>query len=190
MTSDRPPPLNPAPNSAARADGGAAVPGPIAETLNEPLGASTGRAAPEVFEHGSGVSLRGAVGEEAAVGKDGKEGPPIAAHGPAEAEPVLEEMHANGLTDQTNYLPVKQVLVCFASLQLCVVLAFLDQTIVSPASSAEPVPEPRLDRPPPPRRSRPHSPPSRPPSTPAARARGSRARTSSRAPRSSRSGAA
>ncbi|BGO90403.1 hypothetical protein NBRC10512_004112 [Rhodotorula toruloides] len=45
----------------------------------------------------------------------------------------LATHHKNGLQDQTNYMPVKQILVVFASMQLSVLLAFLDQTIVSVA---------------------------------------------------------
>ncbi|GAA5975695.1 hypothetical protein JCM10908_005247 [Rhodotorula pacifica] len=45
----------------------------------------------------------------------------------------LPDFHANGLADQTSYMPVKQILIVFLSLQLAVFLSFLDQTIVSTA---------------------------------------------------------
>ncbi|GAA5965979.1 hypothetical protein JCM8115_004783 [Rhodotorula mucilaginosa] len=48
-------------------------------------------------------------------------------------EVELSGFHANGLADQTSYMPVKQILVVFMSLQLAVFLSFLDQTIIASA---------------------------------------------------------
>ncbi|GEM06681.1 MFS drug transporter [Rhodotorula toruloides] len=59
--------------------------------------------------------------EAAGKGEEDNEGEQLATH------------HKNGLQDQTSYMPVKQILVVFASMQLAVLLAFLDQTIVSVA---------------------------------------------------------
>ncbi|GAA5840937.1 hypothetical protein JCM9279_001265 [Rhodotorula babjevae] len=46
---------------------------------------------------------------------------------------VPAERFENGLVDQTSYMPVKSILIVFASMQLAVLLSFLDQTIVSTA---------------------------------------------------------
>ncbi|GAA5852322.1 hypothetical protein JCM8547_006738 [Rhodosporidiobolus lusitaniae] len=46
---------------------------------------------------------------------------------------VLPHIHANGLQDQTNYMPIRSIIVCFLSMQLTVLLYFLEQTIVSTA---------------------------------------------------------
>ncbi|GAA5910326.1 hypothetical protein JCM8208_006009 [Rhodotorula glutinis] len=47
--------------------------------------------------------------------------------------PAVAERFDNGLVDQTSYMPVKSILIVFASMQLAVLLSFLDQTIVSTA---------------------------------------------------------
>jgi hypothetical protein len=38
-------------------------------------------------------------------------------------------LHNHGLTDQTNYLPTRQVIAVFAGLNLAVMVGFLDQTM-------------------------------------------------------------
>jgi hypothetical protein len=38
-------------------------------------------------------------------------------------------LHDHGLTDQTNYLPTRQVITVFAGLNLAVMVGFLDQTM-------------------------------------------------------------
>lgn len=38
-------------------------------------------------------------------------------------------LHDHGLTDQTNYLPTRQVIAVFAGLNLAVMVGFLDQTM-------------------------------------------------------------
>ncbi|SCV67788.1 BQ2448_5399 [Microbotryum intermedium] len=55
-----------------------------------------------------------------------------AAEIPGEAE-KLPARHGNSLQDQTNYLPVRQILVVFAAMQLAVLLSFLDQSMLSSA---------------------------------------------------------
>ncbi|GAA6005289.1 hypothetical protein JCM11491_002647 [Sporobolomyces phaffii] len=110
---------------------------PIRATLAEPLEAASGRAGVEALAReierdddqrslgsrtrveGSDVeSLKGDLGAADEV-QDGRK------------EKALDSHHANGLEDQTAYLPVKRVMVVFASLQLVVFLAFLDQTVIS-----------------------------------------------------------
>ncbi|SGZ17128.1 BQ5605_C020g09097 [Microbotryum silenes-dioicae] len=45
----------------------------------------------------------------------------------------LPARHSNNLQDQTNYLPVRQILIVFAAMQLAVLLSFLDQSMLSSA---------------------------------------------------------
>ncbi|GAA5934197.1 MDR family MFS transporter [Sporobolomyces koalae] len=127
------------------------IPVPIRATLEEPLEAASGRSgldtalAAEIEEadrRSVGSATRIDESDDEIDGKDrgrseratdGKEPEGL------EQEKVLNSHHHNGLQDQTAYLPVKRLIIVFASLQLAVFLAFLDQTIVStclPAISA------------------------------------------------------
>lgn len=47
-----------------------------------------------------------------------------------DSQPVTHR-HANGLEDQTAYLPTRQLIIVFLALTAAVFLSFLDQTIVS-----------------------------------------------------------
>ncbi|GAA5840582.1 hypothetical protein JCM11251_007619 [Rhodosporidiobolus azoricus] len=53
-----------------------------------------------------------------------------------EASLPLATYHANGLEDQTNYMPLRKIIVCFLSMQLTVLLYFLEQTVLATALPA------------------------------------------------------
>ncbi|GAA6063864.1 hypothetical protein JCM10212_003555 [Sporobolomyces blumeae] len=117
------------------------IPAPIAATLAEPLEAASGRAGPDrELAHEIEQDRRSTSSETRCDGdNDGaseKSSGGKATGGGAESEGArdgsgLASHHENGLQDQSGYLPVKQLIVVFASLQLAVFLAFLDQTVVS-----------------------------------------------------------
>ncbi|GAA5878423.1 hypothetical protein JCM8547_003596 [Rhodosporidiobolus lusitaniae] len=119
------------------------VPAPLQETLAAPLAAASAREEPEVAEHVESKEERDETGSDRTVVSDaeGKEGGDKDGRrgegeegGENDGEPAqIADWHANGLADQTAYMPVRQILIVFASIQLCVLLAFLDQTIVSTA---------------------------------------------------------
>ncbi|GAA6001964.1 hypothetical protein JCM10207_003014 [Rhodosporidiobolus poonsookiae] len=124
----------------------AAIPEPIQETLREPLEVAAGRSA-AVAPIADEIEERRAQGEASSqktVVEEGQEGGVRGGEDEAkksgrgdvgnnEDPPPLATHHANGLQDQTSYMPVKQILVVFVSMQLAVLLSFLDQTIVSTA---------------------------------------------------------
>ncbi|GJN87561.1 hypothetical protein Rhopal_000515-T1 [Rhodotorula paludigena] len=82
------------------------------------------------------AAAKGGVGEvagaQAAVVRDA-EAHTSGADAPPDGPAQLATHHANGLVDQTSYMPVKQILVVMLSMQLAVLLSFLEQTIVSTA---------------------------------------------------------
>ncbi|GAA5995686.1 hypothetical protein JCM5350_006643 [Sporobolomyces pararoseus] len=117
-------------------DEGQGVPAPIRATLAEPQEAASGRTEVEPLAHeieededrrssrsltqvngSSGGSQEKVALSETEKGKETAE------------EKVLDSHHANGLQDQSAYLP--RLIIVFMSLQLAVFLSFLDQTIVS-----------------------------------------------------------
>ncbi|GAA5969764.1 hypothetical protein JCM11641_008035 [Rhodosporidiobolus odoratus] len=121
------------------------VPQPIQETLDAPLEAAAGRGdlarvADEIEERereGEAGSQKTAVesaepiSEERVGAGEGKVGNDGETEENGKKPDQLATHHANGLQDQTNYMPVRQILVVFLSMQLAVLLSFLDQTIVS-----------------------------------------------------------
>ncbi|GAA5892910.1 hypothetical protein JCM5296_006039 [Sporobolomyces johnsonii] len=122
------------------------IPAPIEETLREPLEVAAGRGPVEevaseieamrAAEQGNvvgvgdvekggpaqGGSRRGSVGGDSVEKKGSSE---------EEKAPAVSTHHANGLVDQTAYMPVRRVITVFLAMQLAVLLSFLDQTIVS-----------------------------------------------------------
>ncbi|GAA5826068.1 hypothetical protein JCM3770_005229 [Rhodotorula araucariae] len=64
---------------------------------------------------------------------DGAEDGPAARADEEQPPAAVAERFENGLVDQTSYMPVKSIIIVFASMQLAVFLSFLDQTIVSTA---------------------------------------------------------
>ncbi|BGP38777.1 hypothetical protein JCM10450v2_002731 [Rhodotorula kratochvilovae] len=117
---------------------------PTEQTLREPPSMASAQAdalheiAPADKAANDADSSRTAVDEQAVqerpasgagdVAKDEGEG-----GGNGDQPVVVPERFENGLVDQTSYMPVKSIMVVFASMQLAVLLAFLEQTIVSTA---------------------------------------------------------
>ncbi|KAI5476315.1 hypothetical protein MNV49_007886 [Pseudohyphozyma bogoriensis] len=136
-------------------EGGPSTPPVIAETLAHPYTAALSSAPEGVQAEGgvtieeearrsteikSGDSARTVNDEEGAVlrkedseegGKDRdlEKGGQLDAEADAEAD-HLPTHHANGLADQTNLLPMKQIIIVFVALTLSIFLSFLDQTII------------------------------------------------------------
>ncbi|GAA5828326.1 hypothetical protein JCM11251_006199 [Rhodosporidiobolus azoricus] len=121
------------------------VPEPLQETLREPLETAAGKV--EIGRVVSGIEERrresdaqsqktacDAANEGGAGAQIEEEKVSTADGGDNGDEPAeISTHHANGLQDQTSYMPVRQILVVFASMQLTVFMAFLEQTIVSTA---------------------------------------------------------
>ncbi|GAA5831942.1 hypothetical protein JCM3766R1_000164 [Sporobolomyces carnicolor] len=111
------------------------IPAPVRATLAEPLEAASGRSNVEAFareieeQEDDGRSAGSATHVDASDRESvkGEETEKKAAPPPE----ALGSHHSNGLQDQSAYLPVKRLILVFASLQLAVFLAFLDQTVVS-----------------------------------------------------------
>ncbi|GAA6031810.1 hypothetical protein JCM8097_002002 [Rhodosporidiobolus ruineniae] len=59
--------------------------------------------------------------------------PPADEGAASESPRPLPTHHANGLVDQTSYMPFRSIIVCFLSMQLTVLIYFLEQTIISTA---------------------------------------------------------
>ncbi|GAA5914845.1 hypothetical protein JCM6882_007818 [Rhodosporidiobolus microsporus] len=131
------------PDNASASSPTTPVPEPLQETLREPLEAAAGKTNPAVVAseieeqsgeddtHSQRTAFEGPGG--AKTGEE-KEKPGGSDGGNGEEKPAeLSTHHANGLQDQTSYMPVRQILVVFASMQLTVFMAFLEQTIVSTA---------------------------------------------------------
>ncbi|GAA6027910.1 hypothetical protein JCM8097_001777 [Rhodosporidiobolus ruineniae] len=119
------------------------VPEPIQETLREPLVAAAAKSNPadvvgeieQRKEHGEETSSQHTAVDHrpGPSGGDSSKEDGHATGSEEEKEAELATHHANGLVDQTSYMPVRQILVVFMSMQLAVLLSFLDQTIVSTA---------------------------------------------------------
>ncbi|GAA5898910.1 MDR family MFS transporter [Sporobolomyces salmoneus] len=118
------------------------IPAPIRATLAEPLEAASGRStgdpclSREIEENDRDRRSLGSVthvdGSDRESEENDGQGKDRAKDGEVSQESkTLDSHHANGLQDQTAYLPVKRLIIVFASLQLAVFLSFLDQTIVS-----------------------------------------------------------
>ncbi|GAA5940767.1 hypothetical protein JCM10213_004307 [Rhodosporidiobolus nylandii] len=128
----------PAPSASPEPPDEPHVPEPIQETLREPMETAAARSEVEPVaerieereREGETSSQTTAVGGEPGEGGGRKE---VGEEGGLKSEPPLATHHANGLVDQTSYMPVRQILVVFLSMQLAVLLSFLDQTIVSTA---------------------------------------------------------
>ncbi|GAA5918979.1 hypothetical protein JCM1841_002670 [Sporobolomyces salmonicolor] len=122
------------------------IPALIEETLREPLEVAAGRG--PVEEVAAKTEAMRATGHGSVVGVVEKERGGAAQGGlrrgsesgdsvekkessAAEEAPAVSTHHANGLVDQTQYMPVRRVITVFLAMQLAVLLSFLDQTIVS-----------------------------------------------------------